>query len=84
MFIRHITVFSIIQTFLFKVVEVANLDGLTTPIEKIACMKSTLDSISEGVNAHLLASLTVDGIFKLLLGSQALLTLSFFYCVVVL
>ena len=25
-------------------------------------MKSTLDSISEGVNAHLLASLSVDGI----------------------
>ncbi|XP_064613189.1 uncharacterized protein LOC135476973 [Liolophura sinensis] len=34
--------------------ELANLDNLKTPFEKIKCVKSTLDQIAEGVNDHVL------------------------------
>ncbi len=42
-------------------VELANIDGLVTPLEKMAAMKTTLDLISEGVNAHLLKNSSTDG-----------------------
>ncbi|KAI8502780.1 hypothetical protein Bbelb_194820 [Branchiostoma belcheri] len=35
------------------VVELATLDGLKTPLEKLSCLKRTLDSVNEEVNAHL-------------------------------
>ncbi|XP_070572550.1 ankyrin repeat domain-containing protein 27-like [Ptychodera flava] len=36
-----------------SIVELANLDGLTTPLEKVSCLKATLDNISEEVNDSL-------------------------------
>ncbi|XP_066293250.1 ankyrin repeat domain-containing protein 27-like [Branchiostoma lanceolatum] len=35
------------------VVELATLDGLKTPLEKLSCLKRTLDSVNEEVNIHL-------------------------------
>eukprot|EP00058_Branchiostoma_floridae_P026603 XP_002612094.1 hypothetical protein BRAFLDRAFT_130906 [Branchiostoma floridae] len=35
------------------VVELATLDGLKTPLEKLSCLKRTLDSVNEEVNSHL-------------------------------
>ncbi|KAL4223066.1 hypothetical protein ACF0H5_016542 [Mactra antiquata] len=34
------------------VVELAHLDGLITPIEKLYCMKTTIDNITEDINKH--------------------------------
>ena len=45
----------------FQMVELANIDSLVTPLEKMAAMKTTLDLISEGVNAHLFKNSSTEG-----------------------
>ncbi|XP_041358464.1 ankyrin repeat domain-containing protein 27-like isoform X3 [Gigantopelta aegis] len=36
------------------VVELARIDALCTPYEKLMCVKAAIDSVTEGVNAHVL------------------------------
>ena len=44
-----------------QVLEMDRLDGLGTPLEKLVCMKTTLDVISQTVNGYLLDSQTTAG-----------------------
>ena len=44
----------VIILFNSQVKEMDRLDSLTTPIEKLVCLKNTLDAISKTVNQHLI------------------------------
>lgn len=49
---QNVDACTVARCILLKVVELATLDGLRTPLEKLFCLKSTIVSINEGKVMH--------------------------------
>lgn len=44
---QNVDAYTVARCIILKVVELANLDGLRTPLEKLFCLKSTIVSVIE-------------------------------------